>query len=130
MADSRTRRKPPSRSRSRSPIRSPSSVDPDDNLVVLASRRKPTGQGTLKKNIKPPLNVLGMASKPVTTAYNALDTLYGILYDKGIQEGTKRNQVKPNEPRATQIPNAYPIFNTRRGGKKKRSKRKTRKNKK
>ena len=139
MADSRTRRKTPSRSRSssrsRSHIRPPSSVDSDDIEVVLESKKKPTDRGNIftQKNAKHALNALGMASQPATTAYKALDKMYNRYYHSRIKRGTRINQVDPAQGHATEIPKAYQILNTERGGKKKRKtqrKRKTRKNKK
>ena len=141
MADSRTRRKTPSRSRSSSRTRSPSRVDPDDIEVVLESKKKPTDRGNIftRKNAKYALHVLGLASQPATTA---LDTAYNTLYRKRIKKGTKDNQVDPAldsvrsleyEPAYPVIPDDHVVRTRRNGGKKKRKtqrKRKTRKNKK
>ena len=126
MADSRTRRKTPSRSRSssrsRSHIRPPSSVDRDDIEVVLEPKKKPTDRGNIftRKNAKHALHVLGLASQPARTAYKALDKMYNRFYHSRIKRGTRINQVDPALGRATEIPEAYPVLSTERGGKKKR----------
>ena len=139
MADSRTRRKTPSRSRSssitRSNTRSPSRVDMDDIKIELELRKKPTDRGKIltRKNMRHVGSVLRMASQPFNTLYRGLDTAYNTVYRKEIKKGTKDNQVDPALDRASEIPEGYPVLSTERGGKKKRKtqrKRKTRKNKK
>ena len=120
-----------SRSRSRSHTRSPSRVDMEDIDVNLESRQKPKKDRFLtRKRIRGIFNTLGKASQPVTSGYLGADKVFGMIFNKYMTKGTRKNQVDIGES-ATEIPEAYQVLSTgrsrSRGGKKNR--RKTHKNK-